>query len=45
MHLDPWINSQRGHPGTQSTLTVDAGNFELLSGLGFAKRRQDALRT
>jgi hypothetical protein len=45
MHLDPRINSQRGHPGTQPTLPVDAGNFELLSGLGFAQRRQDALRT
>jgi hypothetical protein len=45
MHLDPRINSHRGHPGTQPTLPVDAGNFELLSGLGFAERRQDALRT
>jgi hypothetical protein len=45
MHFDPRINPQRGHPGTQPTLPVDAGNFELLSGLGFAERRQDALRT
>jgi len=44
MHLDPRINSQRGHPGTQPPLPVDAGNFELLSRLGFAERRQDALK-
>jgi hypothetical protein len=45
MHLDPRINSQRCHAGTQATLPVDAGDFDLLSGLGFAKRHQDALRT
>jgi len=45
MHLDPRINSQRGHPGAQSTLPMHAGNFDLLSGLGFAERHQDALRT
>ena len=29
MHLDPGINSQRGHPGTQSALPMHAGNFDL----------------
>jgi hypothetical protein len=42
MHLDPWINSQRGHPGTQPTPPVDAGDFEVFSGLGFAERHRDA---
>jgi len=41
MHLDPGINSQRGHPGTKPTPPVDAGDFDLLSGLGFAKRHKD----
>lgn len=45
IHLDSGINSQRGHPGAQSTLPMHAGNFDLLSGLGFAERHQDALRT
>jgi len=43
-HLDPRINSQRGHPGTQPTFPVDAGNFDLLSGPGFAQRHLDALK-